>query len=1261
MNLRRLVPSAVTSLLLCGWLVSLPAGGQSVRSRGSESAEAGAEGENRAQEQRDDVRRREEWFYRQRRYPLSAIPGRARLDALERKEEMRRALGKKLRAAAAARRRAEEANGATSPTANSQANVTSWTAIGPMPTVSSGGGVGVVSGRVTAIAVDPTNSNIVYLGGAQGGVWKSTDGGTNWATTFDTEKTLAIGAIAIDPSSCVPGPCTTLYIGTGEQNFSGDSYYGAGIYKSTDGGATWSQTAGTVLNVPRIPSFIGPFNQTVGGVRVSAIVVHPTNAMRIFAGVQIFENVGGGATSGLYCSDDGGNSWERVISGAIGTDVAIHPGGVTGYAALGSNTGDTASGDPTGQNGVYKSSGVNLPCANETWTLVSGAPLPLGTAAGTIRLGLAPSDATANTLYAAVANPESTTPPYNTTLAGVFKSVDGGASWTTVTPPLAGSPAVSFCDPQCDYDMAIKVHPTDAQTVIVGGSRTFKGSQPFFLLRTNNAGASWQSIATDGVNTLHVDQHAIAFGFNGANVTTLFVGNDGGIWSSPLATSSSPVSWTNLNQTLQLSQFYPGISIDPTTPDTAFGGTQDNGTQKYDLAANPPNQWVEQAPCGDGGYTAIDPASPSTIYAACQNIDIRRSLNGGADGFPDSADSGINQNDRVEFIAPLVIDPHPATSNQLYFGTYRVWQTMNRGANWSAISPDLTGGGASLPTIESLSVSPVDGDVLYAGTFDSKVWRTTNASAGTGATWSELDGGTLPPRAVTQVVADPNHQDVVFVTLSGFSGFVINPPNTDTKGHVFRCSATLLTCADVSGTAAGALPNIPVNALVVDPLDPGSDTLYIGTDVGVFATTDGGVTWLPDFPATPPAQNGLPNVAVLSLALQPAARILRAGTHGRGAWDLQLALPPPPTLTSISPASGAQGQSLSVTLTGTNFATGSTINVPAGEGIIITGVSVTDSTTITATLQISPTATLGAQNISVTTVSGTSPAQTFLVNLPVPTITSLSPNNGVLGTSPTVTITGTGFGATAAQTTLTFAGTGANVPYSNLTVVNNTTITATVAIPASAASAGPVTVAVTTPGGTSGTATFTAGSNFTLMASSLSGSVMPGGSAMATLTVTPTTAGAGSFPAAVTITCSGQPDLTTCSAPSIAAAATMAPGNTSTLTIQTAAPSFLLPRLPDATRGISPRGLVVLAWAGAVLLAAGIFAARRAPRMRRFAVGCALAMLLALASLVEACGGGSGEGGGGSAGTNPGTYHITVTASSGSATPQTVTFTLTVQ
>jgi len=282
---------------LAGWLISMPLGAQSAgnqppvkraRGEGDENPTRGGEDE------RDDVRRREEWFYRQRRYPRAGIPGRARLDALERKEEMRRELREKLNRAAVVRGGSPTVNGAGFLPANSLALSTTWTGIGPMPTVSAGGGVVLVSGRVTAIAVDPTNSNIVYMGGAQGGVWKSTDGGAHWTFTFDTEKTLAIGSLAIDPSSCAPGPCTTLYVGTGEQNFSGDSYYGAGVYKSTDGGATWNQTAGTVLNVAGIPTFTGPFNQTVGGVHIGAIVVHPANAMRIFAGVQIFENVGGG-------------------------------------------------------------------------------------------------------------------------------------------------------------------------------------------------------------------------------------------------------------------------------------------------------------------------------------------------------------------------------------------------------------------------------------------------------------------------------------------------------------------------------------------------------------------------------------------------------------------------------------------------------------------------------------------------------------------------------------------------------------------------------------------------------------------------------------------------------------------------------------------------------------------------------------------------------------------------------------------------------
>jgi len=241
------------------------------------------------QEKKDTARRRIEWFYNQRAFPLGRIPAGARVNALRQLDQMLVREGKLVRKPDGTIAAPAPPEGAAAAPA-----VNPWTSIGPQPTTSIISAVGSVSGRVTAIAVDPKNSSIVYLGGAQGGVWMTTDGGNSWVPLTDGQASLAIGSLAVDPSTCGISGCQTIYAGTGEENFGVDSYYGAGVLKSIDGGNTWSQLGanpGSITNVPGITSFVGPFSggfSPGGGARIGALAVSPTNPSIILAGVQIF-------------------------------------------------------------------------------------------------------------------------------------------------------------------------------------------------------------------------------------------------------------------------------------------------------------------------------------------------------------------------------------------------------------------------------------------------------------------------------------------------------------------------------------------------------------------------------------------------------------------------------------------------------------------------------------------------------------------------------------------------------------------------------------------------------------------------------------------------------------------------------------------------------------------------------------------------------------------------------------------------------------
>ncbi len=749
-HLRSTPRTYIAILLIAGPLVLLTG----MRTRPEESEHGAPE----------DPLARSEWFRTQRAYPYQHIPAGARLRSMEQLNEM------------------IQTESETVGVGGVMSSVT-WALVGPEPT-NTGYAYPTTSGRVTALAVDPTTSSTVYAGGADGGVWKTTNSGTTWTPMTDGQSSLSIGSIAIAPSNH-----EVIYVGTGEENFNSDGYAGVGILKSTNAGSSWTLTT-------------GPFNS----IDIGSLAVHPTNDDVVLAAT----------TNGVYLTTNGGSSWTQVISGTA-TAVVFNPSnGNTAYAAV-------------ENEGVYVSTNEG-----SSWTTDNGSGstgLPTSDL-GRIALAIAPSST--STLWASIGNSS------NGNLLGLYKSTNGGSSWTKES-------VTDYCTPQCWYDNVVAVDPGNASVVYAGGSED-NGT----LFQTTNGGSSWTNV-TLGSNLveLHEDHHALAFSESGG---VLYVGNDGGVWSNS-SPASSTVNWTNLNSTLAITQFYSGLSIGASDPNLAYGGTQDNGVQQYEGTIAWNYAW-----CGDAGWTALDFTNSNNVYASCAQYDVEKSTEGGLVGSWYPATSGISTGDRSQFIPPLVMDP--VTSETLYFGTYRIYQTTNGAESWQAISSDLTSGGSA--TVTAIGVSPANNKIVYAGTSNGYVQMTSNA--GSGATWTNVSSG-LPNQSVTQVVPGLENSSYVYVTFSGFP--------SGSGQHIYRSTNNGSSWTDISK----GLPNSPVNDLVIDPTY--TSTLYAAMDVGVYYSTNSGSTWTTLI-------NGLPNSAVLALRMYKPTRTLWAATHGRGVWNISV-------------------------------------------------------------------------------------------------------------------------------------------------------------------------------------------------------------------------------------------------------------------------------------------------------------------------------------------------------------------------------------
>jgi uncharacterized repeat protein (TIGR01451 family) len=743
---------------------------------------------------------------------------------------------------------------------------------------------GAMAGRIGALVIRKDGTRI--LGAAQGGIWVWN--GTTWVAKTDNLPSLATGALAVAPSND-----NVVYAGTGEGALSGDSYFGNGILKSTDGGASWSHVSGDYFR----------------GVATSRLVVDPADANHLW--VAIARGRGGSRRTsppdhsayGIWESKNGGVAWTLLMgapSGSFGaTDFERDPLNGDLYASFWSDA-------------MYKSTNGGTSWAK----IMNGVPGDGYHAQNATRFSIAVAHAARQqnaTLYMGTDWIDAQGYHYSR----VFKSTNGGASWAILPGGAPNNPdnVEGYCGnstgSQCTYDNVIEVDPTNPDIVYAGGMFNYPlGTGGIY--RSDDGGQTWRDLGYDQ----HPDFHALAF--DPKNSDHILMGNDGGVWYSahrggrigankPL----SDVDWENLNGTvdpttagvtartgLQIGQL-TSIANVPQIAGRYWAGTQDNGTIRKSTASA---TWFDMY-SGDGGQVLVDPTVDQTcqyadqgntftkscyVYGTYYNIQPYRATDGGAYFFNRSyIRTGINLNDRSTFYIPWVMNKE--NPNQLFLGTQRVYRTDNARTPeatdvlWKPISGDLTLGclgpapnGGRSCTLSAIGIG--GGGAIYTGSEDGSVWMSPNAKTSDNPTWKKLNtsGTKLPERPVTQFAVDRSNYRIAYIAYAGFNAATPTKP-----GHLFKTTNGGNSWTDISGGAdpTKSLPDSPVNSVVLDPSYP--NTLYVGTDVGAFVTYNGGSTWTT-------LGTGFPIVSVWQLDLNPstASRVLMAGTHGRGALRL---------------------------------------------------------------------------------------------------------------------------------------------------------------------------------------------------------------------------------------------------------------------------------------------------------------------------------------------------------------------------------------
>lgn len=658
--------------------------------------------------------------------------------------------------------------------------VPTWRSIGPDN----------IGGRINAIAVNPLNPNTIYVGAADGGVWKTYDEGRSWFSVFDNAPTQAMGGLGIDPRDT-----NVIYAGTGESNFAGDSFFGMGLFKSTNGGLTWSAPADSTF-----PAFS----------TVNQVVVDPSNSSIVYATVPYLN---GYVEGGLYKSLNAGLTWTRVLKGIV-HDVLVNP---LAPQKLVASASVITGGLTSTSKGIYRSSD-----GGATWTHDS-LPGVLPTSMG--RTTLAQCLAHPEVIYASVSEMSGA----RLRLLGLFKTTNGGTQWTRVAVPI------DFLVPQGFYDNALVVHPVDPNKVIAAGVR---------IIRTSDGGATWTYVPMSYYNAgvVHPDNHA--GWFNTLHPDTVYLCNDGGFFRG----TGWGTDWTKRSDGLSITQF-TGAAMYPGSDGLYFGGTQDNGTIQSVRSSQ-----LVQTLGGDGGFTAVHPQRPQTIYSEQYGVSMHRSDDLGATW--KRITSGIPGTEQALFYAPFTLAHKDG--NTMYFGSVTVIKSTDRGDSWKKLingSCLFSAGLNGCYYVSRLYVSPFNDSLVYAGSSSGAMAWSTNG----GVVWKALGSG-LPGRFITSIRVASDR--TVYVTVDGYGA-----------GHIYKLPPDSTKWKNISGN----LPNAPTNDVFVS-----GDTLVVGTLIGAYISTDGGAAWSI-------YGVGMPAVDVVELHYNPASGTLRAVTHGRGMYDIAFA------------------------------------------------------------------------------------------------------------------------------------------------------------------------------------------------------------------------------------------------------------------------------------------------------------------------------------------------------------------------------------